>query len=115
MTRRVRDELVKQGDLATFWRQFWAHCDLRPEECTTPSLPLYHRLGRVGLTAPCLADHPAYVRVDYDDPAVDTGEDMEDGEIPETHMHTPQQQQPLQVNKHVPSTPTGVLGGSIGA
>lgn len=35
MSRRMRDELVKEGDLPTFWRQFWAHCDLRPEECVS--------------------------------------------------------------------------------
>ncbi|KZT63302.1 hypothetical protein DAEQUDRAFT_733975 [Daedalea quercina L-15889] len=65
MSRRLREELIKQGDLAEFWRQFWAHCDVRPDEC-----------------------HAHYVRTDYGSvptPSEDM-EDMEDGEIAEPQL-----------------------------
>ena len=64
----------------------------------------------------CLADHPAYVRVDYDDPAGGTGEDMEDGEIPDPHVHAPafaqqpQHQHPYQASRCIPSMPASVFG-----
>lgn len=59
LTRRVKDELVKRADVAEFWRQFWAHCDLRPGEY-----------------------HPHYVRIDYERLS-GASADMEDGEIVE--------------------------------
>ncbi|KAI0708141.1 hypothetical protein C8Q72DRAFT_871923, partial [Fomitopsis betulina] len=33
MSKRMRDELIKQGDQREFWKQFWVHCSLRPDEC----------------------------------------------------------------------------------
>ncbi|EPT02211.1 hypothetical protein FOMPIDRAFT_162728 [Fomitopsis schrenkii] len=88
MSKRMRDELIKRGDHPEFWRQFWAHCALRPDEY-----------------------HPAYVRVDYGEPQLDVGEDMEDGEIPEPPNAQKQLQQHVhQPNGCVPPTPAGVFG-----
>lgn len=39
MSKRMRDELIKQGDQREFWKQFWVHCSLRPDECACAPLP----------------------------------------------------------------------------
>lgn len=114
MSKRMRDELIKRGDHPEFWRQFWAHCALRPDECAFRSLLFRVHAYRSYVGADRAsrdADHPAYVRVDYGEPQLDVGEDMEDGEIPEPPNAQKQLQQHVhQPNGCVPPTPAGVFG-----